>query len=41
MKYWGGNVECFKKKYSEYEGGLETGPWNLKTSCRNMTVSNP
>ena len=35
------NIKYFKKKYSEYDGGLETGLWNLKTSCRNMTLSNP
>ena len=40
MKYRGGKIKCFKKKYSEYDGGLETGLWNLKTSCRNMTLSN-
>ena len=25
LKYRGGNNKCFKKKYSEYDGGLETG----------------
>ena len=33
MKYRGGKIKCFKKKYSEYDGGLDPGLWNLKTSC--------
>ena len=33
MDYRGGKIKCFKKKYSEYDGGLDPGLWNLKTSC--------